>query len=470
MNCLIYARVSTGAQAIRQLSIPAQLGAMRQHATREGWTILEEFLEAGMSGRTSSRPELTRMLGRCKGQEPRVDVVLVHKLDRLARNLADHLAIRSFLAQHQVRLVSVTENIDDSVSGQLVEHMIASLAEFYSANLGEEVRKGLTERVRQGGWPHLQPFGYRRLGLPGAGARPIEPDPTLRPLILYVFQAAATGQYRAVDLIAWLKQQGVPFSAEGMRRLLRNPFYCGRLHWKGQVLSGRHPAIVPPALFDRVQEVLREHRRSYVRAPHLLLLHGFARCASCGTLVGSERHEQYSYYRCRGTFRTPRTCRARAASVVRIEGMLLARYRRLPLTADMIERFGEIEAKHRKAQRRDAEWQRVWNEDQRQHGRIRELRLAEALASGNLDPELYGLAIQKLRRETPPVSESPSTETDRAILSLKDADTVAALHCQLDERRQRYLLEAAVEELSIDDAGIVGFKPRSTPSRVADAA
>src|SRR5260370_15236666 len=95
MYCVLYARVSTGAQADRQLSIPAQLAAMRQRANQQAWTILEEFLEAGVSGRTSDRPELKRLLARCRQSDDRIDVRLVHKLDRLARHARDHAAIAS---------------------------------------------------------------------------------------------------------------------------------------------------------------------------------------------------------------------------------------------------------------------------------------------------------------------------------------------------------------------------------------
>lgn len=105
VKCLIYARVSTGVQAERQLSIPAQLAAMRQHANQQGWQVLEEYLEAGMSGRSTGRPELTKLLARCREEGSGIDVVLVHKLDRLARNLADHVAIRSYLAKAKIRLL-----------------------------------------------------------------------------------------------------------------------------------------------------------------------------------------------------------------------------------------------------------------------------------------------------------------------------------------------------------------------------
>src|SRR5690606_8020250 len=130
----------------KQLSIPAQLSAMRQYAQSRGWIVLEEFVESGASGRTADRPALRRLLSRCNDSErERVEVVLVHKLDRLARNLADHLAIRTMLRKADIALASVTESVDDSVSGQLVEHIMAAMSEFYSANLSEEVKKGMRQ-------------------------------------------------------------------------------------------------------------------------------------------------------------------------------------------------------------------------------------------------------------------------------------------------------------------------------------
>src|SRR4051812_40376402 len=104
MTCVFYARVSTDRQADRDLSIPAQIQAMTEYATRQGWMVLEQFVEAGASGRTAAgRPVLSQLLSRCRKQ-PKVDVVLVHKIDRVARNVFDHATIRSFLQQRSIRL------------------------------------------------------------------------------------------------------------------------------------------------------------------------------------------------------------------------------------------------------------------------------------------------------------------------------------------------------------------------------
>src|SRR5262245_38363817 len=131
MKCVLYARVSTDKQAEKELSIPAQLQAMRDYASRHNWSIAREFLEPGASARTAERPVLRELLSYCRNHG-KPDIVLVHKIDRLARNVYDHATIKALLTQQGVRLASVVENVDDSVSGQLVENIMASIAQFYS--------------------------------------------------------------------------------------------------------------------------------------------------------------------------------------------------------------------------------------------------------------------------------------------------------------------------------------------------
>src|ERR1051325_1481514 len=116
MNCLLYARVSTDKQAEKELSIPAQITAMREYARRNGWNVINHFVDSGESARTINRPELKRLIAHCKEQQG-IDVVLVHKIDRLARNLIDHATIKVILKQKGIRLISVTERFGDDAIG-----------------------------------------------------------------------------------------------------------------------------------------------------------------------------------------------------------------------------------------------------------------------------------------------------------------------------------------------------------------
>src|SRR5688572_17027623 len=104
MNCVLYARVSTDKQAEKDLSIPAQLEAMRDYAHQHNWIVIEEFIEPGASATTADRRELQRLLARVKETDPKVEAVIVHKLDRMARNIEDHVAIRAALKREGVRL------------------------------------------------------------------------------------------------------------------------------------------------------------------------------------------------------------------------------------------------------------------------------------------------------------------------------------------------------------------------------
>lgn len=150
-------RVSTLSQANTSkdddgFSIQAQREYSERKADEINVVIVKEFIDRGKSARTADRPGLQDML-KYIADDPDIQYVIVHKLDRLARNRADDVALNLFFAKHGVRLVSATENIDDSPSGKLVHGIMSDIAEWYSANLSEEAKKGLRKKVEFGGTP-----------------------------------------------------------------------------------------------------------------------------------------------------------------------------------------------------------------------------------------------------------------------------------------------------------------------------
>lgn len=165
-QALIYLRVSTNEQANRGsepdgFSIPAQRRACLRIAKDLGVTAHTEFVDRGESARTAQRPGLKTLMQALIIHRPAY--VIVHKVDRLARNLQDDVAIRLNIRQAGAELVSATENIDNTPAGQLLHNMLAGMNEFYSANLAAEALKGATEKVRQGGTPFRAPTGYRNV-------------------------------------------------------------------------------------------------------------------------------------------------------------------------------------------------------------------------------------------------------------------------------------------------------------------
>ncbi|RIT48839.1 recombinase family protein [Mycobacteroides abscessus] len=130
LRAVSYLRVSTKDQASRGglaegLSIPAQRGAITAKARAIGAEILMEFADAGESGRSVDRPQLQEMLHYLRNNN--VDVVIVHKIDRLARNRADDVTINLAIRQAGAQLVSVTENVDETPQGQLVHGIFSAV-------------------------------------------------------------------------------------------------------------------------------------------------------------------------------------------------------------------------------------------------------------------------------------------------------------------------------------------------------
>lgn len=305
MQCLIYVRVSTDKQASRDLSLPAQLQACRAYAAEQQWSVEEVFVEEGVSGRSTNRPALRQLLRRCRRKHSGIEVVLVHKVDRLARNLTDHAMIRALLKKRGIRLVSVQEHFEDSISGQLVENIMAVLADFYSANLSEEVLKGMRQKARTGGWPHRPPRGYQTV-TDVTGRREIQIDPVEGPLVLKLFELYASGQWSLRPLAVEMARRGLrtasghQLASGHLRALLSNPFYQGRIVWSDLDVAGQHPALISPTLFERVRLVLADRHR--VRPQRRTMpgfpLRGFAQCGTCGGNMMAERHGRFGYYRC----------------------------------------------------------------------------------------------------------------------------------------------------------------------------
>jgi site-specific DNA recombinase len=155
-RAVIYLRVSTAEQAhgdgaSEGYSIPAQRDSCTRKAHDLGAQVVAEFVDRGESARSAARPGLQLMLGRL-AEHKDVEYVIVHKVDRLARNRADDVQIQLSIERAGARLISVSESVDDTPSGKLVRNIMADLAEFYSANLATEIQ-GLDPEGQHGRHP-----------------------------------------------------------------------------------------------------------------------------------------------------------------------------------------------------------------------------------------------------------------------------------------------------------------------------
>ncbi|MHB8512435.1 MAG: recombinase family protein [Actinomycetota bacterium] len=364
MNAVIYTRVSTKEQAEEGYSIAAQAEACRRLVTERGWTLIDEFVDRGESARTADRPQFQQMLERIRG-DGSVQVLVVHKLDRLARNLEDHAAVRAMLRKAGVQLVSVTETLEDSASGKLVEGILASINEFYSANLSQEIRKGLNQKVSQGGWPGLAPVGYRNVRTTVAGKRThaeLEPDDQAH-LVVFAFEQFATGSYTLETLTKLITEKGLrnrnggPVHKSMIHRVLRNPVYIGKIAWKDVLYDGHHEPLVSPELFAKVQAMLDAHSTGGDRSwKHEHYLKGLFHCGECGSrLYYMVAKGRFGYFHCVGRNTGRKPCSQSAyLPAAKLERGVANLYRKIVIPPELearVERMLETELAEREQHR-----------------------------------------------------------------------------------------------------------------------
>jgi len=379
-RALVYVRVSSREQADEGYSIPAQSEACSRYVTEHGWCLVDEYCDRGESARTADRPAFQAMLERIR-EDPSISYLVVHKLDRLARNLEDHAMVRAMLRKHSVKLVSVSESLEDSASGKLVEGILASMAEFYSANLAQEIKKGLLQKVQEGGWPTIAPLGYRNVRMDTEGRRGeslLVADEEAAPLVRKAFELYATGEWTLNSLheemtrLGLRNRRGGILSKSKLAELLKNRAYIGKVVFRGVEYEGKHDLIVPRPLFDRVQDVFSEHDYAGVRIRRQgHYLRGVLYCGGCGQRLSSlVKKERYEYFYCLGKNNRRTECRE-----------LYARARPIERQVEEIYETLQIRPEVRRSVERDLRLEVAAREKDRGKGTERAARRLQGLAS-----------------------------------------------------------------------------------------
>jgi site-specific DNA recombinase len=476
MNCVLYARVSTDKQAEKELSIPAQLQAMRDYARQNSWDVVSEFIEPGASARTTERPALQELLSAARAEKPTFAVVLVHKIDRLARNVHDHATIRALFKQQGIRLASVVENMDNSVSGELIENIMASIAQFYSANLSEEVKKGMRQKVLKGGWPHRPPRGYAIVRTARNPNGSIEIHSKDGPLMRRGFELYASGWYSVQTVANRLAREGLlgvtgrPIAHAHLSRLLANSFYAGMVRWGGVEYPGTHSPLVSRELFDKVQAVMRQRfenpgpRGSVISG---FPLRGLAICASCRGRMTCERHGKWRYYRCsRQTFRRE-LCPARMCNADRAHKEIERVCGQVRIDRQLADRIGQAAGRVITARVAEAHNRRQKVDKERDALTQTEMRLAATFAAGDMTPSDYKHTVNDLRGKQQRLGQ---LETQAPLSSALLAESVGRtlqlvtslwdVYEPMNDLRRATLLKSVFGTVVLDHNGIAGFTMR----------
>ena len=309
---MAYIRVSDLSQ-VEGHSLDAQQRLFFELCNGRGWESVGVYREEGKSAHVDSihrRPVFRKLLD--DAATGKFDVVVVHTLDRWARNTRVALEAMGILARHNVTLASITEQVDYSTpQGKLFMTMLSGLGEFYSDSLGVHVMKGISERAHLGKHLGSVPFGYEscykkgQLWCEGEHPGGVHQVPTECDSVKVLFGRYASGTVTLSQLATWLNSQGLAtkntkrlpngngeptagpkmFTTASVRGILHNPFYTGKVRHKDELLPGAHDALVGEDVFQSVQLALRRNSsRSETLHAHPereYLLKGMVRCAHC---------------------------------------------------------------------------------------------------------------------------------------------------------------------------------------------
>ena len=310
MNAVIYARYSSHNQ--REESIEGQLRKCREFADRNGLTVIEEYCDRAISGKTDERYEFQRMMK--DSEKGHFQAIIMYTLDRFARNRYDSATYKARLKKNGVKLYYTEQSISEEPEGILLESLLEGMAEYYSENLSRGVKRGLKENALKCMATNATPLGYKT-----NEEKKFEIDPVTAPIVREIFDLYANGKSirQVVNILnekGYRTSRGKPFRIGSLDTILVNKKYIGVYEYLDVVVEGGVPQIVDKEVFDKVQKMLKKNKRQSgkMKNPEAYLLTGKLFCGECGEQMTGESGTSgtgkiYNYYKCFGRRKT-KTC------------------------------------------------------------------------------------------------------------------------------------------------------------------
>lgn len=340
MRAHIYLRVSTEEQAEEGFSLQAQERACRLFCELHDYQVAGLYCDEGYSGTVAERPQFRQLVTNVQPHQ----VVVVHKLDRLARNT--HLLLETLQRwdAQQVRLLSVSEQIDfSSPIGKVILTILSAFAQYYVDNLRSETIKGLKEKAQRGLWVGPVPYGYRKSE---QGYLLASED---APVVGLMFELYATGEYsyttlaaalneRSLQMYDWQTRERHSFMRESVRVILKNRAYLGFVSSGGIEYEGLHAPLVSSELWEACNLVRAgRDRPGRPGSKPASWLQGRVWCALCGAPLwfATAGRNDYRAFRCSG--RRQRGCTAPQIRAVEVERQVGALLELLVLPLDAVD-------------------------------------------------------------------------------------------------------------------------------------
>lgn len=298
----VYVRVSSDEQ-VEGYSIDAQREKCLEKAKNNEWVVYKVYEDPGFSAKDDRRPAFLQMMS--DARRGLFKAIIVHKLDRLMRNV--ELTARYFkeLSEMDVMLTSVSESFDfASSSGRLYFNMMAVFAQWYLENLSSEVIKAKELMFKRGIHNGRVPFGYdkkTKKAIPHIVQEEAK-------VVVKAFELYVTGEYTDRMIADFLNEntvtrRGRMWSKDTVRDLLQNEFYIGMVRHYDELNEGQHKPLITRALYDRCLEVRKKHagqtrkHAAAINRKDAYMLQRVIRCAACGRSLRIQSAGKYRYYK-----------------------------------------------------------------------------------------------------------------------------------------------------------------------------
>lgn len=307
---LALARVSSREQEREGFSLDVQEEALARYAAEQGGAITKLFRIAETATKPDERRTFRELLEYAKANTADLSAVLFFKVDRAARNLFDYVELERLEADHDLKVVYVTQPTENTPAGRMMRRTLANMASFYTEQQSLDVKDGLNRRVASGLFVGKAPYGYRNVRKEGRSL--VETDNARARVVRRAFELYAFNGHTLDSLIEELEFEGLAytdktprFTRSKLHTLLSDRAYRGEVALRGQWYPGVHEPLIDQSTFDRVQhqlggQVYRAHELTY--ASNLI------ECGHCGRPITGESIKRtrksgtkvYRYYRCAG--------------------------------------------------------------------------------------------------------------------------------------------------------------------------
>jgi site-specific DNA recombinase len=289
-------------------------------------------------------------------EKGRVNCVVVYKIDRLSRSLADFTRLMDVFERYNATFISVTQSFSTTTSmGRLTLNILLSFAQFERENSADRIRDKVAASRRKGMWMGgIPPLGYDVLN------RELVINNEEAEQVRYIFRrfkecgsptrVVKDLQSAGITNKSWTTQKGVrregkPFHKASLHRTLKNRVYLGEVVFKGEIYPGKHKGIIPQGLWDKVHSVIsgnRHDRSTLPRGQTPFPLKGLVRCGHCDmsmkpTHTRKKGQVQYRYYLCLNAARTSHDqCPVPSVPAAELERLVLDRIRGILKSPDVV--------------------------------------------------------------------------------------------------------------------------------------